>query len=85
MEIRLAKSYRVYEVYGDIEFDPKDYSELQDLSEQEVIEYLNENMYDFTLDGTDEVLADQFQFETDIIRDKNYDHEEEVVLVKDDE
>jgi hypothetical protein len=75
----------VYEVYGDIEFDPKDYSELQDLSEQEVIEYLNENMYDFTLDGTDEVLADQFQFETDIIRDKNYDHEEEVVLVKDDE
>jgi hypothetical protein len=85
MKIRLAKSYRVYEVYGDIEFDPKDYSELQDLSEQEVIEYLNENMYDFTLDGTDEVLADQFQFETDIIRDKNYDHEEEVVLVKDDE
>ena len=85
MKIRLAKSYRVYEVYGDIEFDPKDYSELQDLSEQEVIEYLNENMYDFTLNGTDEVLVDQFQFETDIIRDKNYDHEEEVVLVKDDE
>ena len=85
MKIRLAKSYRVYEVYGDIEFNPQDYSELQDLSEQEVIEYLNENMYDFTLDGTDEVLADQFQFETDIIRDKNYDHEEEVVLVKDDE
>ena len=85
MKIRLTKSYIVYEVYGDIEFNPQDYSELQDLSEQEVIEYLNENMYDFTLDGTDEVLADQFQFETDIIRDKNYDHEEEVVLVKDDE
>lgn len=85
MKIRLAKSYRVYEVYGDIEFNPQDYSELQDLSEQEVIEYLNENMYDFTLNGTDEVLVDQFQFETDIIRDKNYDHEEEVVLVKDDE
>lgn len=85
MKIRLTKSYRVYEVYGDIEFNPQDYSELQDLSEQEVIGYLNENMYDFTLNDTNEVLADQFQFETDIIRDKNYDNEEEVVLVKDDE
>jgi hypothetical protein len=75
----------VYEVYGDIEFNPQDYSELQDLSEQEVIGYLNENMYDFTLNDTNEVLADQFQFETDIIRDKNYDNGEEVVLVKDDE
>jgi len=85
MKIRLTKSYIVYEVYGDIEFNPQDYSELQDLSEQEVIGYLNENMYDFTLNDTNEVLADQFQFETDIIRDKNYDNGEEVVLVKDDE
>lgn len=82
MKIRLAKSYRVYEVYGDIEFNPQDYSELEGLSEEEIVEYLNENMYEFTLNGTDEVLVDQFQFESDIIKDKNYDHEEEVVLVK---
>lgn len=82
MKIRLAKSYRVYEVYGDIEFDPQDYPDLEGLSEEEIIEYLNENMYEFTLNGTDEVLVDQFNFETDIIKDKNYDHEEEIVLVK---
>ena len=44
MKIRLAKSYSVYEVYGTIELNPEDYTELQGLSEEEVIQYLNENM-----------------------------------------
>jgi hypothetical protein len=82
MKIRLAKSYNVYEVYGTIELNPEDYTELQGLSEEEVIQYLNENMYDFTLNGSQEVLSDQFQFETDIIRQKNYNEEEEIVTVK---
>lgn len=81
MKIRLAKSYSVYEVYGTIELNPEDYTELQGLSEEEVIQYLNENMYDFTLNGSQEVLSDQFQFETDLIRDKNYNEEEEIVMV----
>ena len=81
MKIRLTKSYRVYEVYGDIEFNPQDYSQLEGLSEEEIIAYLNENMYEFTLNGTDEVLVDQFTFETDIIKDKNYNEEEEIVMV----
>ena len=38
-------------------------------------------MYDFTLNGSQEVLSDQFQFETDLIRDKNYNEEEEIVIV----
>jgi hypothetical protein len=82
MKIILAKNYNVYEVYGTIELNPGDYTELQGLSEEEVIQYLNENMYDFTLNGSQEVLSDQFQFETDIIRQKNYNEEEEIVIVK---
>ena len=81
MKIRLTKSYNVYEVYGTIELNPEDYTELEGLSEEEVIQYLNENMYDFTLNGSQEVLSDQFQFETDLIRDKNYNEEEEIVIV----
>lgn len=81
MKIRLAKSYSVYEVYGTIELNPEDYTELQGLSEEEVIQYLNENMYDFTLNDSQEVLVDQFRFETDIIKEKNYNEEEEIVMV----
>lgn len=81
MKIRLAKSYSVYEVYGTIELNPEDYTELQGLSEEEVIQYLNENMYDFTLNNSQEVLVDQFRFEMDLIRDKNYNEEEEIVMV----
>lgn len=82
MKIRLAKSYRVYEVYGDIDFNPQDYTELEGLSDEEIIEYLNENMGDFTLNGSDEVLVDQFTFDTDMIKDKILDQEEEIILVK---
>lgn len=81
MKIRLAKSYSVYEVYGTIELNPEDYTELQGLSEEEVIQYLNENMYDFTLNDSQEVLVDQFRFETDIIKEKNYNEDEEIVMV----
>lgn len=82
MKIRLAKSYRVYEVYGDIDFNPQDYTELEGLSDEEIIEYLNENMGDFTLNESDEILVDQFTFETDMIKDKILDQEEEIILVK---
>lgn len=39
-------------------------------------------MCDFTLNGSQEVLSDQLQFETDIIKQKNYNEEEEIVIVE---
>ena len=82
MKIRLEKSYRVYEVYGDIEFDPQDYPEMEGMSDEEIIAYLNENMYEFNLNQSDEVLKDQFTFETDILKEKYFDEDEEIILVK---
>ena len=82
MKIRLEKSYRVYEVYGDIEFDPQDYPEMEGMSDEEIIAYLNENMYEFNLNQSDEVLKDQFTFETDILKEKHFDEDEEIILVK---
>jgi len=83
MKIRLTRGYRMYEVYDTIEFNPQDYPELNGMSDEEIIEYLNENKYDMSLNDSDETLADQFIFERDLIKDKTMDIEEEIVKIDD--
>ena len=64
MKIRMTNTYSITEIYDTIEIDPNDYDELIGLSEQEVIDYLNENGYDFCLkDSEQECIADYFRFE----------------------
>jgi hypothetical protein len=82
MKIRLTKSFRTYEVYEEYEFNPEGYSELKDLSDDEIINYLNENMYDLELEGSGNSLYDELNFETDMIRDKIFDEESSIVLIK---
>jgi len=63
MKIRMTNTYSITEIYDTIEIDPNDYDELIGLSEQEVIDYLNENGYDFRLkDSEQECIADEFRF-----------------------
>ena len=82
MKIRLGKTYTTHEVYGTIDFNPQDYPQLEGLSDEDIIEYLNENMYEFTLNENNEVLRDQFIFEMDLLRDKIFDDVEEIILVE---
>ena len=68
VERSLSNPYREYDA---------DYDELAGLSEQEVIDYLNENGYDFCLkDSKQECIADEFRFEKEIVREKTYDEEQ---------
>lgn len=77
MKIRMTNTYSITEIYDTIEIDPNDYDELAGLSEQEVIDYLNENGYDFCLkDSKQECIADEFRFEKEIVREKTYDEEQ---------
>lgn len=77
MKIRMTNTYSITEIYDTIEIDPNDYDELIGLSEQEVIDYLNENGYDFCLkDSKQECIADEFRFEKEIVREKTYDEEQ---------
>lgn len=67
MKFRLEKTYRCYELYGDIEINTQDYPEFEGKSEEEILEYLNENMYDFELkNGSEPNLIDQFEFTTEM-------------------
>lgn len=79
----MSNEYRTYEVYDTIEIKPEDYPELEGKSEDEVIEYLKENMFDFKIkDSNEENLVDSFMFEKDIVKDKVFDSDYNVILVK---
>lgn len=83
MKIRMSKSYRVYEVYDEIEINKEDYSELEGMSDQEALEYLNENLHEFEIkDGYEGSLANEFEFGKDIIKDDQYDDEYELYLIE---
>lgn len=85
MKIRMTNEYRTYEVYDTVEFNPEDYPELNGLTETEIIGYLNENRFDFKItESSEENLIDTFMFERDIVRDKVFDNDYSVVLVKED-
>jgi hypothetical protein len=71
MKIRMTRSYEMWESYEPIEINPEDYPELEGMSEEEVLDYLNENMYEFELkDGSEGNLADEIMFNKEIIKDK---------------
>jgi hypothetical protein len=53
---------------------------LEGKTEEEVIQYLNETMYDENIIGGDEsTLADEFTFNTEMIKQKYSNEQEEIV------
>ena len=84
MKIRMSKSYTVYELYDEMEINKEDYPELEGMTDQEVLEYLKENMHEFEIkDGNEGSLSNEFEFGQEIIKDKQYDEEYELYLVQD--
>lgn len=76
----MTKTYSVYESYGPIEINLEDYPELEGKTEQEIVQHFNEIMYDDNIKGgSEETLADEFQFNTDMIKQKHSNEEEEIV------
>ena len=83
MKIRLTRSYTTYEVYDDLEIDPNDFPELEGMTEEEMLDYINENMYEMSMpNGFEETIHDEANFNRDIIRDKIYDEEEKFVIAE---
>ena len=82
MKIRMTKSYRVYEVYDTMEINKEDYPELEGLSDEEALSYLEENMYDFEINGGHEgSLVNEFEFGQEVIEDEHSDEDYELFLV----
>lgn len=80
MKIGLTRKYTMYEVYGTMEIDPNEHPELEGMSEDEVIEYLNENMYEFNVnDSMEDNLHDEIMFNYSIIKDKELDSEDTII------
>jgi hypothetical protein len=53
------------------------------MSDQEVFDYLKENLHEFEIkDGYEGSLANEFEFGGDIIKDKQYDEEYELYLIE---
>ena len=85
MKIRMTKSYTVYEVYDTIEINKEDYPDLEGLADEEAVAYLDENMWDFALEGgSEDCLASEFEFNRDIIKDKFTNEEHTLILLKED-
>lgn len=81
MKIRMTRSYSVWESYESIEINPEDYPELEGMTDEEVVEYINQNAYDFELkDGSEGNIVDEIMFGGDIIKDKQTDDEVEFYL-----
>lgn len=82
MKIRMTKSYRVYEVYDTMEINKEDYPELEGMSDEEALSYLEENMYDFEINGGHEgSLVNEFEFGQEVIEDEHSDEDYELFLV----
>jgi hypothetical protein len=76
----MTKTYSVYESYGPIEINLEDYPELEGKTEQEIVQHFNEIMYDDNIKGgSEDTLADEFQYNTDMIKQKHSNEEEEIV------
>jgi hypothetical protein len=81
MKIYLRKTYEAYESYGPIEINVDEHPELVGKTEDEIIEYLNETMHDENITGGDEAtLADEFVFNTDMIKDKRNNEVDEIAI-----
>jgi hypothetical protein len=80
MKIYMTKTYSVFESYGPIEINLEDYPDLQGKSEEEILEHFNQIMYEETIEGGSESnLADEFTFNTEMIKQKYSNEEEEIV------
>jgi hypothetical protein len=80
MKIYMTKTYSVFESYGPIEIDLEDYPDLQGKSEEEILEHFNQIMYEETIEGGSESnLVDEFTFNTEMIKQKYSNEEEEIV------
>jgi hypothetical protein len=85
MKIRMTNSFHTTEVYETIEINPNDYEELEGLSNDEIIEYLNENGYDFALiDGEEVNIVDEIRFSKEIVKEKTSDEDIKFILIKED-
>ncbi len=85
MKIRMSKSYSVYEVYDTIEINKEDYPELEGMTDEEVVAYLDENKWEFPMEGgSEDSLGSEFEFNRDIIKDKYMNEEYSLHLVKED-
>jgi len=85
MKIRMSKSYSVYEVYDTIEINKEDYPELEGMTDEEVVAYLDENKWEFPIEGgSEDSLGSEFEFNRDIIKDKYMNEEYSLHLVKED-
>ena len=83
MKLRMVKTYKVYELYDTIEINKEDYPELQGLSDEEAISYLDEHMYEFEVkDSKEGSLVNEFEFNQEIIDDDLFDEEYELKLIK---
>ena len=83
MKIRMGKSYKVYELYDTIEINKDDYPELEGMSDEDVFDYLKDNLHEFEIkDGYEGSLSDEFEFGKDVIKDKQYDEEYELYLIE---
>ena len=81
----MSKSYSVYEVYDTIEINKEDYPELEGMTDEEVVAYLDENKWEFPIEGgSEDSLGSEFEFNRDIIRDKYMNEEYTIHLVKED-
>ena len=85
MKIRMSKSYSVYELYDTIEINKEDYPELEGMTDEEAVAYLDENKWEFPINGSSEdSLASEFEFSRDIIKDKYMNEEYTIHLIKED-
>lgn len=83
MKIRMSKSYTMYELYDTIEINKEDYPELEGLTDEEVVEYLQENMWDFQLNDSDEdSLESEFEFNREVVKEKITNEEHTLLLIK---
>ena len=83
MRIRLEKGYRCYELYGTIEINTEDYPEFEGKTEDEILEYLNENMYYFELkSGSEPNLIDEFEFKREMVKQEYLDEDYKLLKIK---
>ena len=82
MKIRMTRSYSVWESYESIEINPEDYPELEGMSDEEILNYINENAYEFELkDSNEGSIVDEIMFNGDVIKDN--ESEEEITFYLD--
>ena len=83
MKLRMVKTYRVYQLYDTMEINKEDYPELQGMSDEDAISYLDENMYEFEIKGSQEgSLVNEFEFNQEMLEDDIFDEEYELKLIK---